>query len=127
MMTMKTEYQMAGLMLLSQKLIKVAAAASSAGAVIAMVYQKFHPVAMPSAGCTNLVAWRTKPPVTGIKADISPAERATPQAIKPMHRYPKRAPTGPAVAIAWPDARNNPVPYIVCVSIGAGKMDLEKS
>ena len=108
---MNTEYQIAGLMSLSQKLIRVAAAASSAGAVMAIVYQKFHPVAVPSAGCTNLVAWRTKPPVTGMKADISPVLRATPHAISPIQMYPNKAPTGPAVAIAWPDARNSPVPY----------------
>ena len=108
---MNTEYQIAGLMSLSQKLIRVAAAASSAGAVIAIVYQKFHPVAVPSAGCTNLVAWRTKPPVTGMKADISPVLKATPHAMSPIQMYPNKAPTGPAVAIACPDARNSPVPY----------------
>jgi len=97
MTTMKTAYQTAGLISLSQKLIRVAAAESSAGAVTAMMYQKFHLVAVPTADCTNLVTWRTKPPVTGIKADISPVDRATPQAIRPMQMYPKRAPTGPAV------------------------------
>ena len=84
MTTMNTLYHIAGLMLAFQKAISVAAALSSAGAVTAMVYQKFHPVAIPSAGCTNLVAWRTNPPVAGMKAEISPVVRATPHAIKPM-------------------------------------------
>lgn len=108
--TMKTLYQTAALMLLSQKLIIVAAATSSAGAVMAMVYQKFQPVAVPRAGCTKMVACLTKPPVTGIKAESSPVHRATPTVINPMKMYPRSAPTGPARAMACPDARKRPVP-----------------
>lgn len=52
--------------------IKVAAALNSAGTEMAIVYQKFHPVAAPNAGSMKAVAWRTNPPVTGMKAVISP-------------------------------------------------------
>lgn len=77
--------------LVFQNLIMVAAALMSVGTTIAMVYpelwlsaavsenqrsdadlQKFHPTAAPSAGSTNLVAWRMKPPVRGMNVVISP-------------------------------------------------------
>ena len=48
--TPKTLYHTAALISEFQKLIIVAAATSSAGAVIAIVYQKFQPVAVPRAG-----------------------------------------------------------------------------
>lgn len=51
-----------------------------------------------------------------MNADISPVIRATPQVMRPMTRYPSNAPTGPAVAIAWPEAKKRPVPCSVLVS-----------
>lgn len=109
--TINTLYHTAALILLSQKLMIVAAATSSAGAVIAMVYQKFQPVAVPSAGWTKAVACLTNPPVTGMNAESSPVQRATPTVIAPMKIYPRSAPTGPARAMACPDARKRPVPF----------------
>lgn len=72
--------------------------------------QKFHPVAAPIAGSMNFAACRTKPPVTGINADISPVVYETPDVMRPIKMYANRAPTGPALAIAFPDWRKSPVP-----------------
>jgi hypothetical protein len=46
--------------------------------------QKFHPTAAPSAGSTKCVAWRTNPPVLGMKVVISPVVYVTPKVIRPM-------------------------------------------
>ena len=110
MTTRNTVIQTAGLTEVFQNWIKVAAALSSAGTEIAIVYQKFQPVAAPRAGSMNAVAWRTKPPVTGMKAVISPVVYDTPAVMNPMKMYAKSAPTGPALAIVFPELRKRPVP-----------------
>jgi hypothetical protein len=73
--------------------------------------QKFHPVAAPSAGSTNFVACRTNPPVLGMKAVISPAAYATPAVTRPMARYARKAPAGPAMEMTCPELRKRPVPW----------------
>jgi hypothetical protein len=50
-----------------------------------MYAQYCHPVAAPKAGWTNLVACLIKPPVTGLKADIS----ATVSAIEAVSKLMK--------------------------------------
>lgn len=80
----------AGLIESFQNWTRVAAALISAGTEMDIVYpwrvrsgdlcatthrydlQKFQPVAAPSAGSTNFVACRMKPPVAGMKDVISP-------------------------------------------------------
>jgi hypothetical protein len=74
--------------------------------------QKFHPTAAPSAGSTKCVAWRTKPPVLGMKVVISPVVYVTPRVIKPMKVYASRAPAGPAIERTLPDPRKSPVPCV---------------
>tara|TARA_R110002060_G_scaffold74456_2_gene83706 strand:+ start:1586 stop:2155 length:570 start_codon:yes stop_codon:yes gene_type:complete len=111
MTTRKTVIQTAGLTEVFQNWIKVAAALNSAGTEIAIVYQKFHPVAAPRAGSMKAVAWRTNPPVTGMKAVISPVVYETPAVMNPMKIYAKSAPTGPALAIVFPELRKRPVPW----------------
>ena len=126
MKTPKTVIQTAGLIESFQNWTMVAAAVISVGAEIAIVYpmptsvpsamghfrdiQKFQPVAAPSAGSTNLVAWRTKPPLHGMKDEISPVVYEIPPVTKPMTMYAKKAPAGPAMAMTWPELKNRPVP-----------------
>lgn len=106
MKTRKTEIHTAGLMDLFQNWITVAAALSSAGTEIVIAYpdgelnislppqrpswlyqrgsQKFQPAAAPNAGSTYFVAWRTNPPVDGMKEVISPVVKETPAVTRPM-------------------------------------------
>lgn len=57
----------------------------------------------------RLTEVRTKPPVTGMNAETSAVVSAIPQVINPITMYPNKAPTGPPLAIAWPDAKQSPV------------------
>lgn len=124
--TMNKLSQIAGLISYLQNWMAVAAALISAGQVMASEYpfirlagalqqnsrhlQKFHPIAAPMAGSIKFAAWRTNPPVKGIKAEISPEVKGTLEVIVLMNMYPSSVPTGPALAIAFPEARNSPVP-----------------